>query len=152
MSTIHLDVVTPEREVFSGDVAMLLAPGIEGQLGILPHHAALLTGLTEGELVIRRDGEEDLILAVAGGFLEVGPEKVIVLADVAERADDIDLERAEAARKRAEELLQNRGDRLEVEKAQAALRRAATRIRVATKRRRRTGPGEPSGPGSRYPS
>ena len=145
MPTFHLDVATPERMVFVGEVGMLLAPGSEGQLGILPHHAALLSLLAEGELVIRREGHEDMVMAIGGGVLEVGPDKVIVLADSAERAEEIDLSRAESARKRAQELLTRRGDQLQMEQAQAALRRAATRIRVAGRRRRRAG-GPPQQP------
>jgi F-type H+-transporting ATPase subunit epsilon len=105
MSPIRCEVVTAERTVFDEDVDMVVAPGIEGQLGILPHHAPLITALTYGELVMRREGLEDDFIAIGGGFMEVGPEHVIILADSAERADEIDEARAEEARKKAETLM-----------------------------------------------
>jgi F-type H+-transporting ATPase subunit epsilon len=107
MATIRLDVVTAERLVLSEDVDIVIAPGIEGQLGILPHHAPLMTLLDAGELIARK-GQEEISLAVAGGFLEVGKDRVIVLADIAERAEEINVEEAEEARKRAETALAER--------------------------------------------
>ncbi len=95
MSTIRLDIVTAERLVFSEDVEAVVAPGVEGQLGILPHHAPLMTMLQPGELMVRKDGEEESMF-ISGGFLEVRGDKVIVLADTAEKAEEIDIERAEA--------------------------------------------------------
>ena len=100
MSTIHLDVITAERALLSEDVEMVLAPGTEGQLGILPRHAPLLTGLQAGELSYRKNGQL-ISMVITGGFMEVVPARVTVLADAAERADDIDIARAEAARQRA---------------------------------------------------
>ena len=88
MAQIRCEVVTAERTVFDEAVNMVVAPGINGQLGILPHHAPLMTALTYGELVIHREGLEDEFLAIGGGFMEVGPDHVIILADSAERADD----------------------------------------------------------------
>ena len=105
MSTLRLEVLTIERKVFDDNVNMVIAPGSEGMLGILPRHIPLLTALTFGELQIKKDGEEDQFFAISGGFMEVMPDHVIVLADAAERAAEIDLQRAEAARQRAEELL-----------------------------------------------
>jgi F-type H+-transporting ATPase subunit epsilon len=140
MSSLKLDIVTAERVVYSADVDIVIAPGVEGQLGILPHHAPLMTILRAGELVVRRAGEEES-LAISGGFLEVRPDRVIILADAAERADEIDLARAEAARKRAEERLKERqAAGLDQGRAEAALQRAVARITVADKmmkRRRR---------------
>src|SRR4030043_387662 len=107
MSSLKLDIVTAERVVYSGEVDAVIAPGVEGQLGILPHHAPLMTMLQAGELVARKAGQEE-IMAISGGFLEVRPDRVIVLADSAERAEEIDTARAEAARKRAEERLRDR--------------------------------------------
>jgi F-type H+-transporting ATPase subunit epsilon len=98
MASLKLDIVTAERVVYSEEVDIIIAPGMEGQLGILPHHAPLMTILQAGELVVRRGGQED-ILAISGGFLEVRPDRVIILADSAERAEEIDMERAEAAKK-----------------------------------------------------
>ena len=137
MSSLKLDIVTAERVVYSQDVDIVVAPGVEGQLGILPHHAPLMTILQAGELVARRGNEEDS-LAISGGFLEVRPDRVIVLADSAERAEEIDIERAEAARRRAEERLRDRkAEGLDETRAEASLRRAIARISVAEKVKRR---------------
>jgi F-type H+-transporting ATPase subunit epsilon len=134
--TIKLDVVSVERMVFSGDVDIVIAPGREGQLGILPKHAPLMTVLNAGELIARQGGEE-FVLAISGGFLEVRPDRVIVLADAAERAEEIDIARAEAARKRAQEQIAHPASRSEALIAEAALRRAIARIEVADRRRKR---------------
>jgi F-type H+-transporting ATPase subunit epsilon len=137
MSSLKLDIVTAERVVFSEDVDIVIAPGVEGQLGILPHHAPLMTILQAGELVVRKGGQEES-LAISGGFLEVRPDRVIVLADSAERAEEIDVARAQAARKRAEERLRDRKKAgLDETRAEAALRRAVARISVADKMKRR---------------
>jgi F-type H+-transporting ATPase subunit epsilon len=137
MSSLKLDIVTAERVVYSEDVDIVIAPGVEGQLGILPHHAPLMTILQAGELVARKDGREDS-LVISGGFLEVRPDRVIVLADSAERAEEIDVARAEAARKRAEERLRDRKVvGLDETRAEAALRRAVARLSVADKMKRR---------------
>jgi F-type H+-transporting ATPase subunit epsilon len=135
--SIKLDIVTAERIVYSEEVDAVIAPGVEGQLGILPHHAPLMTMLQAGELVTRKGGEEEII-AISGGFLEVRPDRVIVLADQAERAEEIDMSRAEAAKQRAEERLRDRKmTGLDETRAEAALRRAITRISVAEKVQRR---------------
>jgi len=137
VSSLKLDIVTAERVVYSQEVDTVVAPGVEGQLGILPHHAPLMTILQAGELVARRGSEED-ILAISGGFLEVRPDRVIILADSAERAEEIDIERAEAARRRAEERLRDRkAEGLDETRAEASLRRAIARISVAEKVQRR---------------
>jgi F-type H+-transporting ATPase subunit epsilon len=133
MPKLKLDIVTAERVVYSEDVDIIIAPGVEGQLGILSHHAPLMTTLQAGELVTRRDGTEDS-LAISGGFLEVRPDRVIVLADAAERAEEIDVTRAEAARKRAQDRLRDRkAAGLDEARAEAALRRAVARLSVAEK-------------------
>jgi F-type H+-transporting ATPase subunit epsilon len=132
-----IDIVTAERVVYSEEVDAVVAPGIEGQLGILPHHAPLMTILQAGELVVRK-GEHEDIMAISGGFLEVRPDHVIVLADQAERAEEIDESRAEAARKRAEERLKDRqAAGMDVIRAEASLRRAIVRLSVAEKIKRR---------------
>ena len=137
MSSIKLDIVTAEQAIYSGDVDMVIAPGVQGQLGILPHHAPLMTTLQAGELHVRK-GEEELNLAITGGFLEVRPDRVVVLADAAERAEEIDVARAEEARRRAEQLLAvGRGVGLDEALAEAALRRALIRLKVAEKVQRR---------------
>lgn len=136
--SIHLEIVTFERKVFDDHVDMVIAPGTEGVLGILPRHTPLLTSLTYGELQVKKEGEPDQFLAIGGGFMEVQPDHVVVLADAAEYAEEIDIERAEAARRRAEELLEKaRRDEIDFARAEAALRRSATRLKVAQRRRRR---------------
>ena len=137
MSSIMLDIVTAERIVYSEEVDAVIAPGAEGQLGILPHHAPLMTILQSGELVVRRGSEED-IMAISGGFLEVRPDRVIVLADSAERAEEIDIARAEEAKQRAEQRLEERYvPAVDAARAEAALRRSLIRPKVATRRIRR---------------
>jgi len=138
MPGIRLDIVTAERMVHSDDVDLVVAPGSEGQLGILPHHTPLMTTLLPGEVRIKK-GNEELLLAITGGFLEVRPDRVVILADAAERAEEIDVDRAEAARKRAQErLLQQRELGIDGARAEAALRRSLARLRVAEMARRRT--------------
>ncbi|GAB4438146.1 MAG: F0F1 ATP synthase subunit epsilon [Anaerolineae bacterium] len=135
MATLHLEIVTIERRVYDDEVNMVVAPGSEGMLGILPRHTPLLTALTYGELQIKKDGQEDQFFAIGGGFMEVQPNRVVVLADSAERAEEIDVERAEAARRRAEESIAKAPEELELERAEAALRRNVTRLKVAERRR-----------------
>lgn len=136
MAGIRLDIVTAERQVFSDEVDVVVAPGIEGELAILPHHAPLMTTLQPGELRVRRGGEE-FSLSVTGGFLEVRPDRVTILADAAERAEEIDIARAEAAKRRAEEQLSRPHTEIDALRAEAALRRALVRIKVGEKRRKR---------------
>lgn len=136
MATFRLEIVTAERMVFAGDVNEVVAWGVQGQLGILPHHAPLMTMLQPGDLLIKRDDEEEY-LAISGGFLEVRPDKVIILADAGERAEEIDIARAEAAKRRAEATLKGRPSGGDAIAAEAALRRSLTRLKVAARRRRK---------------
>ena len=137
MSGIRLDIVTAERVVYSEEVDVVVAPGVEGQLGILPHHAPLMTTLQPGELRVRKGGEE-LSLAISGGFLEVRPDRIIVLADAAERVEEIDIARAEEAKRRAEAWLSDRhAPQVDEARAEAALRRSLIRLNVAEKRKKR---------------
>lgn len=136
---LKIDIVTAEGAVLSDEVDLVLAPGVEGQLGILPHHTPLMTMLAPGELVLRKGGEETY-LSITGGFLEVRPDRVVVLADAAERAEEIDLARAEEARRRADERLAQRETGMDLVRAEASLHRALTRLQVAQKRRRKEGP------------
>jgi F-type H+-transporting ATPase subunit epsilon len=140
MPGLKIDIVTAERIVYSAEADIVIAPGVEGQLGILPHHAPLMTILQAGELVVRKGGEEH-ILAISGGFLEVRPDRVIVLADQAERAEEIDASRAEAAKKRAEQSLAERKTTEDTAMAEAALRRALVRLSVAERLKTRKGKG-----------
>ncbi len=136
MATFRLEIVTAERMVYSGDVDMVIAWGLEGQLGILPHHAPLMTMLQPGELIVRKDNEESY-LAVSGGFLEVRPDKVIVLADACERAEEVDIARAEDAKRRAKEIMKAPLPEAETAAAEAALRRSLVRLKAAEKMRRK---------------
>lgn len=132
-----LEVVTPQRLMVSEEVDEVVAPGSEGYFGVLPGHLPFITTLKIGELTYRK-GREERHLAVSWGYAEVRPDKVIILADVAERAEEIDTERAEAARRRAEERLNrwSRGDEtIDFVRAQGALQRALTRLSVASKGR-----------------
>jgi F-type H+-transporting ATPase subunit epsilon len=141
MTTFKLEIVTAERMVFSDEVSALIAWGVEGQLGILPHHAPLMTMLQPGDLMIRKDKEEEY-LVISGGFLEVRPDKVIILADACERVDEIDIARAEQAKKRAQETLKAAPLAADAAAAEAALRRSIARLKVAERKRRK-----PLGPG-----
>ena len=133
---MKVDIVTAERRVYSGEADLVLAPGLEGQLGILPKHAALIAQLDTGELVVRSGGQ-DLAFAIGGGFIEVSSDQVTVLAESAERSDEIDVRRAEAARQRAAELARRSLGRREFAQAEMALRRSLTRLRVARHTARR---------------
>jgi len=135
MAILHVEITTAERVVYSGDVQLVLAPGAEGQLGILPDHASLMTTLEQGEMVLRVDGE-DTYMAVTGGFLEVTGNQVTILADACERAEEIDESRAQEAQRRAEERLHMRTADIDLERAVAALHRAELRLRLVRRRRR----------------
>ena len=136
---LTLEIVTPERQVFSEEVDSVVCPGIEGELGVLPHHAPLLTTLGVGELRIRRGGQEEFF-AIAGGFLQVRPDKVVVMAETADMAAEIDLEKAQEARREAEQAIaEGFEEPADLARARAALQRALLRIRVA-ERRHREGP------------
>lgn len=133
MPAFALEVVTPERVAYSGQVASLQAPGSEGSFGVLAGHIPLLTSLQIGRLrFVEEDGNE-VQMAISGGFVEVGREQVAVLAETAERVEEINVARAEAARQRAEErLARQREERVDVARAQAALARAINRIRIGS--------------------
>lgn len=136
MATFQLDIVSAERHVSSDQVDVLVAPGADGEMAILPSHAPLLTVLKPGEIRVVKDGEDSFI-AVSGGFMEVMPEKVTILADTAERLDEIDLERAEAALKAAQEQIASAPADMNLERALASMRRSQARIKVARRRRNR---------------
>jgi len=139
MAKLRFELVTPERIVYSDDdVDVVVVPGADGELGILPSHAPLLAALGIGELRIKKGAEQESF-AVHGGFVEVLANRVIVMAYVAERATEIDLARAEEARARSESRYRERPEGLDVARVQAAIRRSQVRLNVA--RRRRPGPG-----------
>ncbi len=139
METIRLEIVTPERLAFSEDVRWVTLPGVSGVMTVLPKHAPLMTILQPGELVIRRPDGEEVLFAVGGGIAEVRPDKVVILADAAEREDEIDIARAEAARQRAERLLKEGVPPERRRELELSLRKAYVRLRVARRRRPRPG-------------
>jgi F-type H+-transporting ATPase subunit epsilon len=133
---LRLEIITVEGTVFDDNVNMVIAPGSGGVLGILPRHTPLLTSLNYGELEIKKDGEPDQFFAIGGGFMEVRPFNVTVLADAAERADEIDIERAKAAQEQAEvRLAEAANDQQDFSHAEAALQRSMVRLKVAERRR-----------------
>ena len=136
--SLRCSIVTQDRQLFEGEVDMVVAPGTEGIMGILPNHALLLTTLAFGELIVRH-GEEEEIFVVAGGVMEVQPDAIVVLADSGEHVGEIDEQRAEKARLRAEELLAEGPppDTDEYLAVQAALRRSELRLSTARKHRRK---------------
>ena len=134
-----LEIVTPERLAYSDTVDSVVLPGSEGELGVLPHHAPLISMLGVGELRIRKGGTEELF-AIIGGFLQVRPDKVVVMAETADMASEIDLEKAQAARREAERALEDTSrEPADLAQARAQLQQALLRIRVA-ERRYREGP------------
>ena len=136
---LSVEIITIERSVLREEgIDEVIAPGVEGQFAVLPRHAAFMTMLEPGELILRRGGE-DHPFAVTGGFFEVLNDRVIVLADAAERAEEIDIERAEKAREAARLALERRESVEDLAHASAALQRALIRLRVVEHRRRRTG-------------
>ena len=136
MPTMLLEIITGEQRVYSDEVEVVVAPGIDGDLGILPHHAPLMTALQPGEIMVRKDGQESY-LAVAGGFLEVMANRVTILADACEHSDEIDEERARQAVERAQERLARRDADLDLERSLASIRRAETRLKVTRRKKRR---------------
>ncbi|MDP6422076.1 MAG: F0F1 ATP synthase subunit epsilon [SAR202 cluster bacterium] len=135
MAEIRLEIVTAERVVYSEQIDILVAPGVDGELGILPSHAPLLTMLKPGEIRVVKDGDETF-MSVSGGFLEVIGEKITILADTAEHADEIDAERAEAALNRAQERVEAAASDMDLERALASMRRSQARLTVSRHRRR----------------
>ncbi|HSY05349.1 MAG TPA: F0F1 ATP synthase subunit epsilon [Steroidobacteraceae bacterium] len=137
--TIHVDIVSAEGELFSGAAAMVFAAGSEGELGIAPRHAPLLTLLKPGEVRVRTPDGEEHHFYVSGGALEVQPHKVTVLADTALRARDLDEAAALAAKQRAEEALRDKSGRISIAEAQAELARAAAILRLLERLRKLRG-------------
>ncbi len=134
MRTLRLAVVTPQRKVLSEEVVSVVAPGTEGYLGVLPGHAPLLTTIKPGVVYYRKICGGKDCLAVSGGFMEAGPDKVIILADTAETAAEIDVERARQSRDRAAKRLRERPPGLDVARAELALARNLARLKAASTR------------------
>ncbi len=135
--TIHVDIVSAEGELFSGEAALVIAPGSLGELGIAPRHAPLLTTLKAGNVRIQADAQDEQVFYVGGGVLEVQPNRVTVLADTAARARDLDEAEAQAAKQRAEELVRTRTDKQEIADAQAELLRAVAQLRAIERLRKK---------------
>ena len=133
---LHLEIVTPERLAYEDDVDMVLVPGVDGELGVLPHHTPLVSLLGVGELEIRKDGAAEHF-AIVGGFLQVRPDKVVVMAETADMSSEIDLEKAQEARREAEKALEGGFvEGADLSAARAQLQQALLRIRVAERRHR----------------
>jgi len=131
---IHLDILTPEKVVFSDSIETVTAPGSLGEFGVLPGHAALITTLETGEVAIKKDNRE-YWLAISGGFAEVGNDKVTILAEAAELAQEIDIKRAETAKIQAEEKLKSlSSDDSQFSEVALALKRATNRIKVSARK------------------
>jgi F-type H+-transporting ATPase subunit epsilon len=135
--TIHVDIVSAEGQIFSGDASMVFAPGSQGELGIAPRHAPLLTTLKAGEVRVQIEGQPEQSFYVGGGSLEVQPNLVTVLADTAARAHDLDEAAALAAKQRAEDAMRNRSDLVEIAEAQAELLRAVAQLRAIERLRKK---------------
>jgi F-type H+-transporting ATPase subunit epsilon len=134
--TIHVDIVSAEGEMYSGEATMLFAPASEGEVGVTPRHAPLLTLLKPGEVRVRSPDGAEHVFYVGGGAMEIQPSKVTVLADTALRAKDIDEAAALAAKQRAEDALKDRSGRISLAEAQAELARAVAQLRVLQRLRR----------------
>jgi len=135
--TIHVDIVSAEGQIFSGEATMVFAPGSQGELGIYPRHAPLLTTLKAGEVRVQSVGQEEQSFYVGGGALEVQPHLVTVLADTAARARDLDEAAAQAAKQRAEDAMRSRVDKIEIAEAQADLARAVAQLRAIERLRKK---------------
>jgi F-type H+-transporting ATPase subunit epsilon len=136
MATIHVDIVSAEGEIFSGEAAMVFAPAAMGDIGIAPRHAPLLTTLRPGEVRVQTPGGEEQFFYVSGGAIEIQPHLITVLADTALRAKDIDEAAALQAKQRAEEALRDRTGAVDLAQAQAELARAAAQIKAIEKLRK----------------
>ncbi len=135
MSTINVDIVSVEGAIFSGEADFVVAPASQGDVGITPRHAPLLTELRPGPVRVQREGEDERLFYVTGGILEIQPNAVMVLADSALRPDQLDVNAAEEARKKAEEALEGATEKSDIEKAQRDLAEAAARQRALKKLR-----------------
>jgi len=134
--TINVDIVSAEGEIFSGEAAMVFVPAVQGEIGIAPRHAPLLTALKAGEVRVQTPDGEEHDFYVGGGMLEIQPQRVTVLADTALRAKDLDEEAALAARQRADEMLRERGEEISVADAEAEVARAVEQLRTIARLRK----------------
>jgi F-type H+-transporting ATPase subunit epsilon len=136
-NTIHVDIVSAEGQIFSGAASMVFVPGSQGELGIAPRHAPLLTTLKAGEVRVQTEGAEEQSFYVGGGSVEIQPNLVTVLADTATRARDLDEAAALAAKQRAEDAVRERTDKVDIAEAQAELARAVAQLRAIERLRKK---------------
>lgn len=136
-NTIHVDIVSAEGQIFSGEASMVFVPGSQGDLGIAPRHAPLLTTLKAGEVRVQTEGAEEQSFYVGGGSLEVQPNRITVLADTAARAKDLDEAAALAAKQRAEDALRQHTDKVDIAEAQAELARVVAQLRAIERLRKK---------------
>ena len=136
-NTIHVDIVSAEGQIYSGEATVLFVPGSQRELGIYPRHAPLLTTLAPGEVRVQTEGHEEQSFYVGGGALEIQPHLVTVLADTAARAKDLDEAAALAAKQRAEDAVRNRSDKIDIAEAQAELLRAVAQLRAIERLRKK---------------
>ena len=129
-NTIHVDIVSPEGQLFAGEATMVFAPAVEGEIGIAPRHAPLLTTLSAGVVRVQVEGAEEQTFYVGGGALEIQPHRVSILADTAARAHDLDEAAAQAAKQRAEEAVRGHKDKIDIAEAQAELARAVAQLKA----------------------
>jgi len=134
---MHLNIVSAENEIFSNLAEMVIAPGTDGEIGILPQHSQLLTTLKPGEVIVTKQGGSEQSIYISGGILEVQPHVVTILSDTALRAKDLDKEKAELAKQKAEEALADQGDDIDLAKAQAELMQAVEQLKIIEKLRKK---------------
>jgi F-type H+-transporting ATPase subunit epsilon len=130
MPTFTLSIVTPEHILFEEEVESIVVPGVQGYLGVLAHHAPLITPIVPGRLTVRKSSATDIIMAISGGFLEVSHNKATVLADAVEYADEIDIERAKQALERVRERLIDKPEGLDFDRALSSMKRAENRLQI----------------------
>ena len=135
--TIHVDIVSAEGQIFAGEASMVFAPASEGEIGIAPRHAPLLTTLKAGEVRVQAEGADEQSFFIGGGALEVQPNAVTVLADTAVRAKDLDEAAALEARRRAQDAVREKTDKIELAEAQAELLRAVAQLRAIERLRKK---------------
>ncbi len=140
--SLILEIITPEKVIYKNEVDEIMAPTINGQIGILPGHVGLVSKVVPGELIIRKGNNQEL-LAITGGFLEVEKNKITILADYAIRAEDIEVAKAEEAQKRAEKLMEEKLTEEEFRVNEAEMIKAITELRVASKIKKRSSPPQP---------
>ena len=130
MATFTLSIVTPEHILFEEEVESIVVPGAQGYLGVLAHHAPLITPIVPGRLTVRKSSSTDIIMAISGGFLEVSHNKATVLADAVEYADEIDIERAKQALERIQARFRDKPEGFDFDRALASMKRAENRLQI----------------------